>query len=507
MKKKLVFYITTPNRPHLETELEIIDNHLMDGYDVVVISCMGALCTCLLNQKHDFLKCKSCNSRLKSGIKWLNSDKVLLKKLFWITDEQKREIEKIENKNFQSWDELRTIKVDNDDIGDAAFSELITLKRDINPEFNQNNVLLARKLLKNALITHYSIFNHIKFEKPNKFILFNGRMSPFRPALRIAQSLEIETYVYEFSFKVNHYILIKNNYPHNPFTLQESIVNAFKNSKIGEEEKFDIASRWYSERENQTATDQRLFTLGQKKGQNINFLKKNSNLLIGIFISSEDELFAIPEYKSPFYLNQNEGIKRIIDDLKAENLKFVIRAHPNLKGLKNSQTMELEDFCRRSDKVVYLSPESEINTYNLIELVDIVLVFGSTVGIESVNKEKFTILMGNATYKGLGGTTEPNSHEELINLLKEFAQDKNGSIKKYKPSPKTMKNAAMIYAFGLNELCIEKKYQKLKHFNEYSWIEKNNVRSYIKPNSLFTLFTNFITIMSSLKMRIGMRIS
>ncbi|MCK4550815.1 MAG: hypothetical protein KAT91_02585, partial [Candidatus Aenigmarchaeota archaeon] len=232
------------------------------------------------------------------------------------------------------------------------------------------------------------------------------------------------------------------------------------------------------------------FTNKQIKGYGTNSLKHKKALKVGIFISSEDEFLCIDERKQLFYKNQNNAIAQITNDLKNEKILFIVRAHPHLSRLNNTQTKGLKSVCEFKNNIKYIPPESKVSTYELINLCDIILVFGSTVGIEAVHKNKPTILMGAAIYRGFGGTIEPKFHKELIKILKESA--KLGHVpKKYAPTKKVMQKAATLYAFGLLEMGIEQKYQKLNSFFKPSWIEKDGVRTYIRPHIIYRITNGF----------------
>ena len=488
-KKKLIIYTTFPYWPRLETELEIADLHINKGYDITLLSCMGELLTCPDNPKHRKLKCLSCTSRLKSGHKWLGTDRSSLKSMYNVSNEDINTIYELMSKPINCWDDLRFIEVDGDDVGEAAFSELVTLLRETQPNF-EKYIGIAMLLLENALITHFSIKNHLEEEKPDKFILFNGRISAYRPALRVGVSMGINTKVFEVHPNFARYTLTDMSYPHNPYVFSKQILLAYKLSTIIEDNKYKIASNWYNERENGGTGKQFSFTHKQKKGYGIKSLKEDSRFKVGIFVSSEDELFVIAESKSPFYKDQNSAIAQITDDLNDEDILFIIRAHPNLKGLNNTQMEKLPEVCSSRNNIKYIPPESKVSTYELIDACDVVLVFGSTVGIEAVHKGKPTILMGQAVYKGFGGTIEPDSHEELIKILKESAE--LGHVpKQYVPSDEATQRAATIYAFGLMEFGITQQYQKPKNFHKINWIEKDGVRTYIRPHVIYRI-TDFV---------------
>lgn len=487
-KKKLLIYLTFPYWPRLETELEIADLHLNEGYDVTLLACMGELIICPENQKHLKLKCMSCTSRLRSGYKWLGNNRATLKRLYNVSSEQRRIIDKMMLQPIDSWEDMRSIQIDSDDVGEAAFNEFVSQTRETQPDFNKKNIGITKHLLENALITHFSILNHLVEEKPDKLILFNGRIAAYRPALRVGVSLGIDTKVFEVhAANFDRYVFLDNTYTNDP-AIAKDFIMAYEQSKYTEEEKNMIASNWYEDRETGSVSRQLLYAHNQARGYISNDIKKDSRLKVGFFISSEDEFVA--ENRSPFYKNQNEAIARISDDINNEKILLIVRGHPNLIGLNNAQVKGLQEVCSNRNNVKYIPPESKVSTYELMQVCDVVLVFVSTTGIEAVHKCKPCIVMGPAVYKGFGGTIEPNSHEELIKLLKQSAE--YGHIpEQYMPTEKAMELAATIYAFGLLESGIKLLYQKPSTFFKTSWIEKNGVRTYIRPH-LFYRTTDFI---------------
>lgn len=484
--KKLIIYTSFPYWPRLETELEIADEHIKKGYDVILLSCMGELAICPDNPKHHKLKCLSCTSRLNAGHKWLGKDRATLKRMYNVSSEQYKVIDKLMAQPLNCWDDLRLIQIDGDDVGEAAFSELVSHLRETQPDFNKKNIVFAMKLLENTMIVHFSILSNLIEEKPDKLILFNGRISAYRPALRVGVSLGVDTKVFEVVGNFGQYIFTDMTYPHNPVNTGKQYLMAYERSTYTEDEKNEIASNWFASRVEGDLTEQYLFTQKQKKGYGLYDVKNVPTLKVGIFVSSEDELLAIAEHKSPFYEDQNNAIAQIADDLKDEDISLIVRAHPHLIGLNNTQTKELPEVCSSRSNIKYIPPESKISTYELIDACDMVLVFGSTVGIEAVHKGKPTILMGQAIYKGFGGTIEPDSHEELIKILKESAE--LGHVpKQYVPSDEAMRRAATIYAFGLLEFGITQQYQKPTNFHKINWIEKDGVRTYIRPHVIYRI--------------------
>jgi len=58
-----------------------------------------------------------------------------------------------------------------------------------------------------------------------------------------------------------------------------------------------------------------------------------------------------------------------------------------------------------------------VDSYDIVSAADVVLTFGSTIGIEAAYYGKPSILLGRAVYEDLGSCYVPSSHDELMKLL------------------------------------------------------------------------------------------
>ena len=417
MKKKILFYAPYTIFPfHFETELELATKYINDGHNVIFLLCDGDLPTCDPNPSHKLSICTKCKSRRDSGLKWLGKSNVQVQKFYKITEEQKQIIQSFKSIDISSLEQLKNISIEGSDIGMAAFSSVIVNLREPYPNL-QTHLALIRKNLIAAATVHFSLKNYFIQDRPDQVIIFNGRMAPLRPVLRLTQSLEIETYVHERSGDINRYYLTKNIYPHDLNFMKQEIELTYQNSLLLEAKKLEIATEWFEERSNNHPQAWFSYTEKQKKNllpQNLNFQHVN----IAIFNSSEDELMAIEGWGNPFYENQSDGIYKIINEFKdISDIKFFLRVHPNLTGIDNSQTNFFQNVLSKFPNLEIIPPDSPISTYTLIDVCDIVITFGSTVGIEAVYRKKPSILMGRSIYEDLGGLILPNSHTDLINIL------------------------------------------------------------------------------------------
>jgi len=422
VNKKALLYTPFALAPiHFETGLELVEKYLQKGYSVTLLTCSGKLPACAPNPYHYEHNCRFCKSRLHSGLKWIGQERVKVRDFYAITEQQQKKIEEIRALEVSSLDMLAKIELEGSDIGLAALRSVIFALNEPRPDVIQHKDLI-RNYLATTAIVHFSIQKHLLEHQPDEFILFNGSFAAIRPALRLAQKLNITTYVHETSDVPERYSFTKNAYPHDLAVIKAEIEFVYNSSPLPEEEKKQIAHIWYEERiHNRIKSWWFDFTKNQQKG----LLPKgltSKTVNIAIFNSSEGEFNTITEYDNLIYRNQNDGIYQILNSFHQNtDIRFFLRIHPNLAKANNTQKKFLQVLAHEFDNLEIVPPESPVSTYDLISTSDIVITFNSTVGIESVYKGKPSILMGRAIYEDLGGLIKPNSHDELVEIIQNYA--------------------------------------------------------------------------------------
>lgn len=487
MKKKILFYSPFTIFPyHFETELELAEKYLKQGHSLTFLSCDGELPTCDPNPNHKYSVCAICKSRKISGFKWLGSQDIQVKSFYQVTEEQKHIIQSFNSLDIVSLEQLKKISIDGSDIGMAAFSSVVCDLREPYPDI-KTHLTLIRKNLVTASTVHFSLKNYLTQDIPDTVILFNGRMAPLRPVLRLTQSLGIKTYVHERSGDLNRYTLSKNNYPHDLNYWKQQIELTYQNSSLLEAMKLEIATKWFDERSNNHPQAWYSYTKEQKKDSlpsNLN----SQNLNIAIFNSSEDEMMSIDGWENPFYKDQSDGIYKIINDFKdIDKIKFFLRVHPNLTGIHNSQTNFLQNVLSKFSSLEIILPDSPISTYALIDACDAVITFGSTVGIEAVYRKKPSIIMGRAIYEDLGGVILPKSHEHLVDMLHRYILTRE--------LPQIHNSIIAFTKYGFFQKIYGYSFEYVKPSNAFEVsLQRNNEEEYfVKPSLIAKIFSRILS--------------
>lgn len=430
---RILFYEPyTINTPHYETCLELIQEHLDAGDEVIFLGCDGQMKSCAPNIHHDVLACKRCVSKRKSGFKLL--DKTIEYRSFYKMTDKNLKALSLLKKDFKNVKELQSYTYKGYDIGYAVASSLITKFRDSRLDLQLIKPIL-NNLMESAFTVYCSINNILEETKVDRVYIFNGRFDGLRAVLRTCQTKGIDCFIHERGSNIQKYALYKNYLPHNPAYLDRLIKEKWNNTD--KEIRTKVAKQFYIDRKNAKRQYWDSFVGGQKKGllpKNWNKTKRN----IVIFNSSEDEFASIgKDWDLPFYKNQIEGIQKIISDFKTDsNIQFYFRVHPNLKSVDNQTKREM--LALGTINLTIIPPESEISTYALIDHCDTVISFGSTVGVEASFWDKPSILIGIGLYRQLKSTYTPETHQETIELIKQHP---------LKPLDKT---GALMYGFYMN---------------------------------------------------------
>jgi hypothetical protein len=109
-----------------------------------------------------------------------------------------------------------------------------------------------------------------------------------------------------------------------------------------------------------------------------------------------------------------------------EEAQLLVRIHP---GESITKGPSVADVVRRAcpsglpDNIHLIPAEAEVNTYDLVELADVGLVYTTTVGLEMAMNRVPVIVIGQTHYRQKGFTFDPISWEEYFDLLGQMLVD------------------------------------------------------------------------------------
>jgi hypothetical protein len=407
---RYIIYSFCYETPHLETDLEIANKILDQGHEVFFLTCNSVLKTCFLNPCHNKIICNVCKSKISNGIKHLNIDN---DHILSISSDYELELPSINE--IKSFDDLNNYKYKDCDIGSGVVSSLVSITRDHLFDLESHKELVISGLETSALI--YEDFSSvIKKYKPDVVVLFNGRFLESKPVLHLCHMHNIKFYTHERGGQLDRFMFRENSTPHSLDYGKTEIDLLWNNSK---EDKYFIGKKFYEERRNKIIQNWHVYNKNQILGklpENFDKSKKN----IAIFNSSIDEYVTIPDFKNKIYKDDNDGIKQLFEFFKNDlKVHFYLRNHPNLNNLNTTQTRQINTFKSEYHNITIIDASEVIDSYALMESVDIVVTFGSTMGIEALYWGTPSVLLGRAYYEDIPGILKPKSHYEACILLKE----------------------------------------------------------------------------------------
>jgi hypothetical protein len=409
--------------PHFETELEIHNNLIRNEHEVSFLICNKELSRCFSNPTNDQSVCSICKSKTQNGLDLIGVEK---KSIFYFNQSDSYEFDGI----ISSLEALKSFQFNGYDIGIAVASNLISYTRnhevDVldHKDFIKSGIESAIKVLNGA----HRILNEFK---PDCVIFFNGRFLENRPMMMVCQNLGISFMTHERGSEIRKYWLNQDCLPHSLVNVKNEIIRLWDESSDNLNYRDEMGHKFFNDRRNGKTQSWVSFILNQKKNLvPINFDESKVN--IGIFNSSMDEYVTITDYDNLIYLNDNDAIIQILNEFKSNNnFHFYLRVHPNLAGLDNPQNQQINIIGKEFDNLTIIKPESEIDSYALLEKCDKVITMGSTIGIEALYWGKPSILIGRAYFESIKGIKIPSTHKEVIELIKSkiISSDRNEALK------------------------------------------------------------------------------
>jgi capsule polysaccharide export protein KpsC/LpsZ len=126
-----------------------------------------------------------------------------------------------------------------------------------------------------------------------------------------------------------------------------------------------------------------------------------------------------------------EWIERTVQIFaERSDLQLVVRIHP---GEKYTKGPSVADTVKKTlhtipENIHLISADDQMNTYDLLEIADLGLVYTTTVGLEMAMSGVPVVVVGQTHYRNKGFTYDPNTWEEYLSLLTSFAQDQESYI-------------------------------------------------------------------------------
>lgn len=424
MKKILIYSTNAIMEPHFGTLIEDAEQRIHNGFETVFAYCDGFMETCFVNPTGSKLICHFCRWNQKRLLRRFRGRA----KVIPLSTPYEGNIPHFK---YNKIDDIKALQYKNVEIGYGVLSSFITLTRQPEPEISPSFRQYMDQLLLDACRSVDWAENLLKQEQPDEVSLFNGRWYEQRAMYDLATAAGIPVHANEVvgGFRnrtTNLRMIYENSMPHNIRYNDNLIRQIWALPNEPESEKIRKGSEFYKKRRHGIIAGDRVYTAEQKQG----LLPKGFDLKktnIAIFNSSEDEFAAIgPDFeKYSLFRTQLDGIRYVCEQLNEPQYHIYLRIHPNLRKVVYSYHTDLYKLADEYKNLTVIGASDQCSTYELLDSVDKVIVFGSSMGAEAAYWGKPTILLRGMFYYYLNICYTPQTFEELNRMLREELSPKN----------------------------------------------------------------------------------
>lgn len=394
MKNKIILPLfQSIEKPTLELLLSLAEKEAA-GNNLEIHICNNSLKSCPSNISNSKAICKICYNRGLKGISKLReiNQNITVKEI------------KCSNKNrLQKNKTLNNIKL-------GAYSTISSHLRidDLNHLSKYWKKILI-KLIQSSIDT-YNYFDQIQ-SNSSKFILYNGRLSTYRPIIELLKIKKIDYLVIDTFKGGKKPIIAKNDFLHSiKFNCDNAIKTYCENFKESEK----IAEKFISKRINKLRVNDVVYTKHQKKNYIDPKIFEKNLPVMSIYTSSDDEYKYIGSDWGLNLFDQIEVIK-YLEKYFSKKYQIVVKMHPNQAKI-HKKTLE-KYFKLEQLNLILLKPMDKTDTYNLINKSDLIINFCSTVGIEANWFRKPIIQIGPSLFKFLPAVNYVDSYDHLKSMI------------------------------------------------------------------------------------------
>lgn len=221
---------------------------------------------------------------------------------------------------------------------------------------------------------------------------FNGRIVPGKAYLCAAVDRRVNYSIIEVSGHNKPIFLTNNASVHDLdyliFRLKTYVDNGLCKRKLGD--------KFFLSRRDGVETDAVSFIKAQKKGLYDGY---DGKIIVSIFTSSPDEMEVVGEQWFTEASKDPVGFIKKLRELLPNKYHLVVRMHPNQHGDRTGKTSTMIAGIDAIDGVQLIRPLDKRSTYELIDISDYVLTFGSTVGLEATYWGTPSFLAGRALWE------------------------------------------------------------------------------------------------------------
>ncbi|MGB7094811.1 MAG: hypothetical protein WBD62_09205 [Anaerolineales bacterium] len=266
----------------------------------------------------------------------------------------------------------------------------------------------------------------LKSSPPDVVIIPNGSILEFGSVFQVASYLDLPTVTYEFGEQRNRIWLAQNSEVMHQRT--DNLWDSRKGLAIPAAE-LDRVRDLYSSRQkaslwsNFSRQWQGVPTAGGEQVRSMLGLDSRPVILLATNVIGDSLTLG----RQIFSDSMTEWLQRTIEYFAHHSdAQLVVRIHPGELVTKGPSVADIVHKTFQTgipENIHLISADAEINTYDLIEIADLGLVYTTTVGMEMAMSGVPVIVIGQTHYRNKGFTLDPNSWADFFEMLTDFISE------------------------------------------------------------------------------------
>jgi hypothetical protein len=284
----------------------------------------------------------------------------------------------------------------------------------------------------------------MKANRPDVVVIPNGSIMEFGAVYQVARHLEIPVVTYEFGEQRGRIWIARNS---EVMRQDTSALWQARSGRALSPEQLDQVRTLFEARQRASVWQnfarrwQGVPSAGGEQARASLGLNSRPIVLLATNVIGDSLTLG----RQVFSDSMTEWLKRTVTYFAGQpDLQFVVRIHPGELITKGPSVADVvhQVFTEVPENIKIVPADAPINTYDLIEIADLGLVYTTTAGLEMAMSGLPVIVVGRTHYRGKGFTLDPESWDSYYNLLSQTLADTG----RYRPA-KLQVERAWEYAY------------------------------------------------------------
>lgn len=270
-----------------------------------------------------------------------------------------------------------------------------------------------------------ALYHYLYKNRPEVAIIPNGTILEFGIAYRVCRFLKISTSTYEFSDRRGAMWMAQNDEIMQQNT--DGLWNSYANHKLTPGELEETRVLLSSRRNATTYADftrkwQRIPAEGQSAIKLKLGLTEDPVILLATNVLGDSLTLG----RNTFTKSMSEWIIRTIQYfMERPEVQLIIRIHPGEALVRHGTILDLirKTLPELPSHIKLIEPLDDVNTYDLMDVADLGLVYTTTVGLEMALRGIPVVVAGKTHYRNRGFTHDPATWVEYFKLLNRLLEN------------------------------------------------------------------------------------